>query len=284
MALAVCLGALLLGTIAGRLRRLGIKTEWVLASTLMTSMAAQALLVFRWPIPSLFLWPVIAAAGAGTVLSFAILGEYYPKEISGRANAALNLVHLGCAFALQSATGLIIAQWPESRGGHPAEAHELAMAVTLALQIVALAWFVASPLRLPLPEFARSLREFLDTAQSRPAIPTVPYKRLRLARAQHAQFSRKQAAGWRFAAVASATLTLGLAAALSIAINRPAVAIHVVEAAGTAEVTYDFRQGSIGTPIGGPAVTQAAPTMGWPSESANYARAATPMLSMSSSQ
>ena len=73
MAVAVCASALLLGMMADRLRRMGIKTELVLASTLTLSMAAQAALVFRWPVPSFLVWAVIAAAGAATVLSFAIL-------------------------------------------------------------------------------------------------------------------------------------------------------------------------------------------------------------------
>jgi hypothetical protein len=141
----------------------------------MASMAAQAVLVLRCPIPSLLVWPVIAAAGAATVLSFTILGEYFPKEMSGRVNAALNLLHLGCAFILQSATGIIIGQWPESSGTHPAEAHELAMAATLALQLAALGWFASPPLRLPKPEFARALRHFVTLPLSRSAMPTNPY-------------------------------------------------------------------------------------------------------------
>jgi MFS family permease len=161
MALAVCLSALLLGTVAGRLRRIGIKTEWVLASTLTSSMTAQALLVLRFPIPSLLLWPVIAAAGAATVLSFAILAEYFPKEMSGRANAALNLLHLGCAFLLQAATGFVIEQWPESQGRHPPQAHELAMTAMLTLQLAALVWFAVSPLRWSLPEFVGAFRQYL---------------------------------------------------------------------------------------------------------------------------
>lgn len=286
MALAVCLGALLLGTIAGRLRRLRIRTEWMLASTFMTSMAAQALLLVRSPIPSLVPWPVIAASGAGTVLSFAILGEYYPKEISGRANAALNLLHLGCAFVLQSATGLIIAQWPESRGVHPPEAHAFAMAVALALQIAALAWFVASAL--PIPEFLRSLREFLETAWSRPAIPTVPYMRWRSTRAQRVEALRKHAAGWRLAAATSATLTIVLTTALSMAISRPAVAVHIMEVGRTAEIEAGRRQASAGAPSGDPALAKAATAMGWPLRQQDQARAgfslATPMFESSPSR
>jgi predicted MFS family arabinose efflux permease len=237
MGFAVCFGALLLGTVARWLRRTGIKTEWTLASTLMTSMAAQALLVFRAPMPSLLLWVPISAAGAATVLSFAILGDYFPKELSGRANAALNLLHLGCAFLLQSATGLIIAQWPESQGMHPAPAHQYAMAATLALQLSALAWFAASPLRLRIPEFTGAPRQHLARSRSLPVVPIMLYVRTGLPRAQLAQLVRKQAASWRFAAAASTTLTLGLTAVLFVIISRPAVAIHIVEASRTAEVT-----------------------------------------------
>ena len=101
-------------------------------------MLAQFGLVAQWPLPSLIAWVVIAAAGAATVLSFAILGEYYPREISGRANAALNLLHIGGAFVLQLATGSIIALWPQSQGAYPTEAHQAAMGTMLLLQLVAL--------------------------------------------------------------------------------------------------------------------------------------------------
>jgi MFS family permease len=226
MAVAVCASALLLGMMADRLRRMGIKTEWVLASTLTLSMAAQAALVFRWPVPSFLAWAVIAAAGAATVLSFAILAQYFPKEMSGRANAALNLLHVGGAFLLQSATGLIIEQWPEARGTYPAAAHQLAMAATLVLQLVTLAWFASSPRRLRAPAMARAASRTLPVVSSWPA--ATPYTRAELAWTQHAEVVRKQAAGWRFAAAALAMLCIGLTASLSMTISRPVVAVHIL--------------------------------------------------------
>ena len=75
------------------------------------SMAAQAAFALRWPVPSFLVWTTIAAGGAATVLSFAILAEYFPKEMSGRANAALNFLHVGAAFVLQCAPA------SSSRGG-----------------------------------------------------------------------------------------------------------------------------------------------------------------------
>ena len=84
MAVAVCVSALLLGVVADRLRRRGVKTELVLVSTLGVAMTAQAGLLLQWPLPSYVLWGTIAAAGAATVLSFAILTECFPKEFRAR--------------------------------------------------------------------------------------------------------------------------------------------------------------------------------------------------------
>jgi MFS family permease len=255
MALAVCVSALLLGAVAGRLRRMGVKTEWILASTLMTSMAAQALLALRLPVPPLLLWPVIAAAGAATVLSFAILAEYFPKEISGRANAALNLLHLGCAFVLQSATGFLIGQWPESHGMYPPEAHELAMTATLALQLAALVWFAASPLRWPIRGFVGALR-YLTLTRSRPALPVMPYTG-RLTLAHNRDCARGQLVHWRLAAAASTGLCAGLAAAVPVTASRPAVAIHIVKADRPDKRLSDAHRAAIGA-IGDLSINHAA--------------------------
>jgi hypothetical protein len=121
-------------------------------------MGAQMALLVGWPLPSYLPWSLIAAAGAATVLSFAVLTEYFPKEITGRANAALNLLHVGIAFLLQTGMGLIISQWPQSDSTYPAQAHQTAMCAFLALELMALAWFAITT-RGPLP--IRSL-----TAQS----------------------------------------------------------------------------------------------------------------------
>ena len=158
MAFAVCTSALLLGLLARWLRGLGVKTEWVLVGTLGLSMGAQAALLYGCPLPSYLLWSLIASAGAATVLSFAVLTEYFPKEMSGRANAALNLLHVGIAFVLQTAIGLVITQWPHSEGNYPAEAHQAALGALLVLEMGALAWFVAVAAPRPKPQQNGMLR------------------------------------------------------------------------------------------------------------------------------
>ena len=228
MAVAVCLCALLLGMVADRLRRLRLNTELVLASTLTLSMAAQAALVLGWPVPSFLVWTVIAAAGAATVLSFTILTQYFPTEMSGRANAALNLMHVGGAFVLQSASGLIIEQWPHDSGRYPADAHQTAMAASLLLQLAALAWFALPPRRVPAPTIVRVATETLH-ATGPQTIATTPYAGATRAWSQHAELVRKQAGSWRLAAAASVMLCIGLAVALSFTTSRPAVAVYIVE-------------------------------------------------------
>ena len=96
----------------------------------------------------------MAAVGAATVLSYAILAEYFPKELAGRANGALNFFHIGAAFALQYATGVVLAHWTPEAGHYPEIAYQTAFALNLVLQIVAWIWF-AFPRAFFRPSMAR---------------------------------------------------------------------------------------------------------------------------------
>jgi len=229
MAAVLSASALLLGALAERLRRAGIATEMFLAGTLVLSMAAQAALLTGAPVPSHLLFAIIAAAGAAPVLSFAILARYFPKEVAGRANAALGVLNMGTAFGLQSLAGLIISQWPADGGHYPAMAHQTAMAAGLGLQLVSLGVLFAPKSRAqPVPmahAVARALGIDASAAESMPS----QYKSALSAWRRHVAHTRRQAMAWRFAALASITLCVGLAGALSLALIRPAVALHAVE-------------------------------------------------------
>jgi len=142
MAVALSLGAIVLGVAADRLRRRGVGPEMLLALVASVFISAQLALILRLPLPSFFLWAVVAAVGAATVVSFAILTEYFPKELAGRANGALNLFHIAAAFVVQYATGIVLAQWTPQAGHYPAIAYQTAFAINLVLQIAAWIWFV----------------------------------------------------------------------------------------------------------------------------------------------
>jgi len=104
--------------------------------------ATQFALILRVPIPSYLLWAVVAAIGAATVLSFAILAEYFPKQLAGRANGALNLFHIAAAFAVQYTTGVVLQHWTPEAGHYPEIAYQTAVALNLALQVAAWIWFM----------------------------------------------------------------------------------------------------------------------------------------------
>ncbi|HEY1245807.1 MAG TPA: MFS transporter, partial [Hyphomicrobiaceae bacterium] len=218
MAAVLAASALMLGALAERFRRLGLPTELFLAGTLALSMAAQLALLLGLPMPSVLLFAVIASGGASNVLSFAILARYFPKEVAGRANAALGVLNMGAAFCLQSLSGFIIAQWPADGGHYPAMAHHAAMAAGLALQLIALGVFLAPRRRLKPAPMAHAVARALGFGQApspivRPVYASWTYQ---------AELARRQKAAWAFAATASAALCVGLAATLLITISRPA--------------------------------------------------------------
>ncbi|WP_072386501.1 MFS transporter [Hyphomicrobium sp. CS1BSMeth3] len=214
MAAALCAGALLLGAAADWLRRAGVRTESLLLATFGLSMLAQTALVLRWPIPTLVPWTIIAAAGAATVLTYALMGAYFPKSMSGRANGALNLLHVSAAFLLQSGTGFVIAQWPQVEGAYPAEAHRVAMAIPLALQVCAAAWF-AMPLRQP------GGRRVPPRSASSVMLPSASARALTWR--QQAQAIHRRSILWRRTAIASMSLTMVLAVAFVFSGSRSGV-------------------------------------------------------------
>jgi len=142
MAVALSIGAVLLGVLATGLRRRNVQPQAVVGVVAALFMTVQTALILRWPLPSTILWCLIAAAGAVTVLSYAILADNFPKELAGRANAALNVIHIGGAFVLQELIGIVIERWPVEGAHHPMIAYQVAFGIALALQLVAWIWFM----------------------------------------------------------------------------------------------------------------------------------------------
>ena len=150
MAVALSLGAILLGVAVDRLRRRGVGPGALLGLVAAMFIATQFALILRVPIPSYLLWAVVAAVGAATVLSFAILAEYFPKQLAGRANGALNLFQIAAAFVVQYATGVVLQHWTPEAEHYPEIAYQTAFALNLAIQVAAWIWFMfprTQPLR-----------------------------------------------------------------------------------------------------------------------------------------
>jgi MFS family permease len=142
MAIALSLGALLWGVAVDRLRRRGVGPRPLLGLAATMFILAQLALILRLPLPSYVPWIIVAATGAGTVLSYAILAEYFPAGLAGRANAALNLFHIGGAFVVQFMTGWVVQFWAPTDGHYPEVAYQTAYAINAGAQFLAAIWFV----------------------------------------------------------------------------------------------------------------------------------------------
>ena len=242
MALALSASALLLGIGADRLRRRGTPLPATLAIATGAAILAQLALVFRWPVPVWLPWVTIAATGAGTVLSYAILSEMFPKSASGRANGALNLLHVTAAFAIQYAIGLVVQQWPAVDGHYPPEAYQAALSLNLVLQAAAFLWFIRPECKTalrhlpahPIHAFATSLGLAPSTALS--------YARARHAWSLRLARARAQQEAWRTAAFASFAVLALVTSSLGSAVLGSSVAAHMIEGVRPTE-TRDFADG-----------------------------------------
>jgi len=123
----------------------GINVLLLWGRTIEQGFTGQSWLTFR---QALSLGGHVHKGERGTVLSYAIIADYFPIEIAARANGTLNLLHFGWAFAVQYGVGLIVGHWAPQDGHYPVAAYQAAFGVSLALQAAALAWFTVPWLRI----------------------------------------------------------------------------------------------------------------------------------------
>ncbi|MDF0492700.1 MFS transporter [Bradyrhizobium yuanmingense] len=159
MSIVLSGGAWLFGTTVHRMRRRGIGAETALAIVAVLFVVAQLALILRAPLPSIVPWSVVAIVGTATVVSFAVIADYFPPELAGRANGALNVLHFGWAFLAQYATGLILEQWSANDGHRPLQAYQIAFSLNVALQIASFVWF-ARPWRRSIASWTSSILLF----------------------------------------------------------------------------------------------------------------------------
>lgn len=209
--LALACGAAGLGWISDRLKAHGIDREVALVAVGGASLIAMSALVTRLPIPPVLPWAIIAIAGAATTISYAILPGYFAASMSGRANAALNLLHLVTAFLMQFAIGGILDLWPAVNGRPPAEAYRFALGIVAALQALALGWFVLARTRRAPPVF--TVRHPLLHALSPVPVKQRPsvYDQALASYLDRLTDARAETGQWRRAAFGATVLCIALA-------------------------------------------------------------------------
>jgi hypothetical protein len=89
------------------------------------------------------IWFLFGMFGQVAVLAYPWLSSHYGAALSGRANAAVNLLLFLTAFAVQYAIGLIIDLFPSTAAGYSPQGYRWGIGAFLALQMLALAWYLA---------------------------------------------------------------------------------------------------------------------------------------------
>jgi nitrate/nitrite transporter NarK len=143
MSLTLSAGALGLGATISILKRWGIGPAKILPGMVFLLIGAEFLLTARHLLPSIIPWCLVAFMSAGTVATYSITADVFDRSTLGRVNGAINLFHIGGAFLVQSAVGLILSRWePTAPGHYPAQAYTVMLVVLITGQAAALIWYL----------------------------------------------------------------------------------------------------------------------------------------------
>jgi MFS family permease len=144
MAVAFLIGILSSGAIADWLGRRGVDLLTVMLGFLAVFFVAQLAVVLQLTSLTLPIWFLFGMFGQVAVLAYPWLSSHYGAALSGRTNTAVNLLLFLVAFAVQYAIGAIIDLFPPTAGGgYSPEGYRWAFGLFLALQLLALVWYLA---------------------------------------------------------------------------------------------------------------------------------------------
>jgi MFS family permease len=142
IAAAMVAGFLTMGWAAERLGRWNIAPLTVAVAGIGLFLLAQTILVVQATAALPVTWAAFGFFGTSGVIPYAILSQRFPTRLAGRLNTGLNVMAFVLAFAGQWSIGAVINLWPATlSGGYDPEAYQVAFALMLVLQILALGWF-----------------------------------------------------------------------------------------------------------------------------------------------
>lgn len=144
LAAGMAAGFLLTGVLTDRFQRLGFSSKQV-AGGGMTLFIIVEILILAFPQgPTAVLWAAYGLLGTSGVITYTVLTQHFGAALAGRANTASTLTVFLTAFAFQAGMGALLDLFPATDPGHyTAFGHQLALGITIMLQLVALAWYVA---------------------------------------------------------------------------------------------------------------------------------------------
>jgi predicted MFS family arabinose efflux permease len=145
IAVAMVAGFLGIGWAAQRVGRFGLPPLMFAVCGIALFIAVQALLVLQPPgsVSVTILWMAFGFFGTSGIVPYAALSQRFPPYLAGRVNSGINVLVFTTAFAAQWGIGAVIGLWGKSGAeGYAPAGYSAAFAVMLALQLLALAWFV----------------------------------------------------------------------------------------------------------------------------------------------
>jgi MFS family permease len=139
LSLALTVGYFLLATQITRLIRQGMTVEGLFSWGAFLSLGLAVLIILDVG-PSALLWLSFGFFCASFNLIYASHTSYYPANMTGRANACLNLVVFVGGFAMQWGFGLIV-DTAQGQGFSRAQSLQFAWMILLMLQAISFLWF-----------------------------------------------------------------------------------------------------------------------------------------------
>jgi hypothetical protein len=134
------------GQAASRLQRRGwpaMAMPWLAMGIMVVVQIALILDRSHHPVVLGVLWFLFAACGAAGPAGYSAIGQHFGPELAARVATAVNLSMLAIVVVLQNAIGWILDLWPRTADGgwHPA-GYAWAFVMTLALQVIVIAWML----------------------------------------------------------------------------------------------------------------------------------------------
>jgi MFS family permease len=145
VATAMIAGFLLIGGIAERLTRLGIKPATVALCSLSVFVALQIPIILEWTSITVPVFIGYGFFGSAGIVTYAALSQQFPPELAGRVNTSINLLVFVAIFATQWAIGAILDQWPQTAGGgYAPEGYRTAFTTLFIIEAIAIVWAIIS--------------------------------------------------------------------------------------------------------------------------------------------
>lgn len=139
-AVAMVAGYASFGLIADAVRRIGLTPLAVQTAGVSAAVAVQgAIALGVGGLSPMAGWVLYAYFASSSVMGYSVLTQWFPAELAGRVNTAVNLLMFVVAFTLQPAIGWLLGMFPAGNG-YAAEGHRAAMLAVVALQAACVAW------------------------------------------------------------------------------------------------------------------------------------------------